>query len=347
MCRAQSHDLEAAATAATANGMALFAAAGDNSSSDGAPGANVDLPSACPHFVGCGGTTKTSFSEVVWGDGRPDGRGTGGGYSDIFAAQPWQIGAPPRTTPGPGGRMVPDVAANADPNTGYLVVVNGTETQIGGTSAVAPFYAGLFASFGKKLGWVTPTLWLNPGAFVDITAGSNGSYFAAAGPDPCTGLGVPNGARIAALFGASINPSDLTNFPNLKMVAAAGGPVGSICSVYATLKPILEAIVASPSFPADGKAPSAISARHGQHLQHGRGRGVALQANLTLDVQFQAVDSQVRSALASAPANATRRPRRSMPQASPAKFARSTGTIKPILDIIKTFGPPRGASRSN
>jgi kumamolisin len=189
---------EAAALAATESGCVIFAAAGDNSSSDGDPGANVDLPSACPHVIGCGGTSKFQFKEVVWGDGTPNGNGTGGGYSTIFPEQSWQIGAPP--SPSQPGRMVPDVAAVADPNTGYLVVVNGHETQIGGTSAVAPLYAGLFAAFGRKLGFVTPMLWQHPEAFEDITEGSNGSFNAMKGPDPCTGLGVPKGVALAGLF---------------------------------------------------------------------------------------------------------------------------------------------------
>jgi kumamolisin len=189
---------ETAAQAAAESGCAIFAAAGDNSSSDGDVGANVDLPSACPHVIGCGGTTKTPFSELVWGDGTPNGNGTGGGYSNLFSPPDWQIGAPP--SPGNPGRMVPDVAANADPNTGYLIVVNGQEIPIGGTSAVAPFFAGLFASFGRQLGFLTPTLWQNPEAFEDITQGSNGSFQASVGPDPCTGLGVPIGQALASLF---------------------------------------------------------------------------------------------------------------------------------------------------
>jgi kumamolisin len=96
--------------------------------------------------------------------------------------------------------MVPDVAADADPNTGYLVVVNGQQSQIGGTSAVAPLYSGLFAAFGQKLGFVTPTLFQHPDVFTDITRGSNGSFSAGPGADPCTGLGVPIGSALAALF---------------------------------------------------------------------------------------------------------------------------------------------------
>lgn len=191
--------VEAAAAAATESGCTIFAASGDNSSGDGAAGANVDMPSSCPHIIGCGGTTKTAFSESVWGDGTPNGNGTGGGYSVLFPPQDFQVGAPP--SPGQPGRMVPDVAADANPNTGYLIVANGQEIQIGGTSAVAPLYSGLFAAFGQKLGFVTPLLYEHPEAFTDITDGSNGSFSAAQGPDPCTGLGVPRGVALPILFG--------------------------------------------------------------------------------------------------------------------------------------------------
>lgn len=197
--------MESAAQAATAAGMAIFAASGDNDSGDGgSTPANVDVPSSCPHVVGCGGTNKTSTDETVWNDnpGQTNGEGTGGGYSTIFPVQAFQIGAPPAPAGSSfgKGRMVPDVSADADPNTGYDVFVRGSATVVGGTSAVAPLYAGLFASFGNKLGFVTPTLWKNPQAFADITVGDNGLYKAAVGPDPCTGLGVPIGASIAALF---------------------------------------------------------------------------------------------------------------------------------------------------
>ena len=112
--------MEAAATAATAAGMVVFAASGDNDSSDGGQTpANVDVPSSCPHVVGCGGTYKTSTEETVWNDnpGQTDGEGTGGGYSTIFPVQAFQIGAPPppaNTTAGTG-RMVPDVSRTRTP----------------------------------------------------------------------------------------------------------------------------------------------------------------------------------------------------------------------------------------
>jgi kumamolisin len=198
-------EMESAAASATTAGMAVFAASGDNDSSDGgATPANVDAPSSCPHVVGCGGTSKTAASETVWNDnpGETDGEGTGGGYSTVFPVQSFQIGAPPAPagTKYGKGRMVPDVAGDADPDTGYEIYVHGAMTVVGGTSAVAPLYAGLFASFGTKLGFVTPKLWQNQAAFHDITQGGNGFYNAAPGPDPCSGVGSPIGAKIAALF---------------------------------------------------------------------------------------------------------------------------------------------------
>jgi kumamolisin len=198
--------MEDAAVAATSAGMVVIAAAGDNNSSDGgSTPANVDVPSSCPHVLGCGGTYKTSTEETVWNDnpGQSNGEGTGGGYSTIFPTQSFQIGAPPPPTGTAGGtgRMVPDVTGDADPNTGYEVYVHGATTVVGGTSAVAPLYAGLFASFGTKLGFVTPKLWENQKAFTDITVGENGMFKAAPGPDACSGVGAPIGTAIAAIFG--------------------------------------------------------------------------------------------------------------------------------------------------
>jgi kumamolisin len=202
---ANAQAMETAAANATAAGMIVFGAAGDNDSGDGGPTpANVDVPSSCPHVVGCGGTNKTATTETVWNDnpGQTNGEGSGGGYSTLFPAQGFQVGAPPAPagTQYGTGRMVPDVAAVGDPATGYNIVVHGQGTVVGGTSAVAPLYAGLFASLGTKLGFVSPKLWQNLTAFNDITQGSNGFYSAAPGPDACSGIGSPIGTSIAALF---------------------------------------------------------------------------------------------------------------------------------------------------
>jgi kumamolisin len=196
--------LESVAMAARAKGMLIFAASGDNDSSDGGPTpANVDLPAAAPHVIGCGGTTKTMTTEVVWNanPGNPNGEGTGAGPSTIFPRPWWQAHAPsPVPAAGFQGRLVPDVVANADPATGYHVILGGQDQVFGGTSAVAPLYAGFFAAFGPKLmaptPTVTPTLWAHPGAFNKITIGNNGMWPASV----CGGLGSPRGVSLASIF---------------------------------------------------------------------------------------------------------------------------------------------------
>lgn len=202
------HEVEAAVNAAAVDGMAMFAAAGDNDSSDGgSTPANVDGPGSCPHVICCGGTSKTNTTEVVWNNnpGQTNGEGTGGGYSTVFPAETWQVGAPP--APPKLGRMVPDVSANADPETGYNIVLNGSVQTIGGTSAVAPLYAGLVAACGPKPGWIGEKIWADQTCFTDITKGDNGVYSAGPGPDPCSGIGALIAEKLAALLtGTAVTP---------------------------------------------------------------------------------------------------------------------------------------------
>jgi kumamolisin len=198
-------------------GVTVTAAAGDSGSSDEqgvTSSAHVDFPASSPNALACGGTTLnadassgTINAETVWNDGSAGGA-TGGGVSDVFALPSWQssAGVPARAGGNEPGRGVPDVAGDADPRTGYRVRVDGTDTVIGGTSAVAPLWAALACRIaqaaGKRLGLLQPTLYADakPGAatngFRDIVDGSNGAYQAAAGWDPCTGLGSPDGAAL-------------------------------------------------------------------------------------------------------------------------------------------------------
>jgi len=112
----------------------------------------------------------------------------------------------PKAPNGFVGRGVPDVAGDADPETGYSVVVDGQQTVIGGTSAVAPLWAGLFAlinqSLGANVGYVNPLLYSAKAkaTFHDITSGGNGGYSAGPGWDACTGLGSPDGSALLAAF---------------------------------------------------------------------------------------------------------------------------------------------------
>jgi kumamolisin len=103
---------------------------------------------------------------------------------------------------GKAGRGVPDVAGDADPQTGYAVRVDGQDTVVGGTSAVAPLWAGLVALINQQrtssLGFVNATLYgQGEKPFHDITKGSNGAYQAKTGWDACTGLGSPDGKKLA------------------------------------------------------------------------------------------------------------------------------------------------------
>ena len=127
--------------------------------------------------------------------------------SDTFPLPSYQSKAkvPPSANKGKfKGRGVPDIAGDADPATGYQVTSDGSTFTVGGTSAVAPLWAGLVAlinqGLGKPLGYLNPTLYQNlattDGALRDITTGNNGYFKAAAGWDPCTGWGSPVGTAI-------------------------------------------------------------------------------------------------------------------------------------------------------
>jgi kumamolisin len=153
--------------------------------------------------------TAAISSETVWNNGAGNGA-TGGGVSDTFAQPSWQAESDVPTVAGKTGRGVPDVAGNADPETGYQVRVDGKDLVIGGTSAVAPLWAALVTrivqSTGSPLGLVQPHLYgstkapADPPGFRDITTGNNGAYAAGPGWDACTGLGVPNGEKLLATF---------------------------------------------------------------------------------------------------------------------------------------------------
>jgi kumamolisin len=110
---------------------------------------------------------------------------------------------------------VPDVSGDADPSTGYTIRVDGSNLVIGGTSAVAPLWAGLIAlanaQNGKSAGFLQPAIYAAKGksAFNDITSGTNYSgtpvgFQAGPGWDACSGLGSPIGAKLIAI----VNPSN-------------------------------------------------------------------------------------------------------------------------------------------
>jgi kumamolisin len=201
--------MDDACQSAGALGVSITVASGDNGSSDGANGGNhVDFPASSPHVLGCGGTALEAKSgkvskETVWNDSATNDGATGGGISAVFTLPSWQDNSSVPTGTGAGGRGVPDVAGDAAPQTGYRVQVDGQQAVIGGTSAVAPLWAGLIAllnqKLGKPLGFINPRLYAGVGTgFRDITSGNNGAFAAGPGWDACTGLGVPDGQKLLA-----------------------------------------------------------------------------------------------------------------------------------------------------
>ena len=187
-------------------GVTVLVASGDDGSTDGlTDGAqHVDFPSSSPFVLACGGTQLVASgtaitSETTWG-GIPNDGASGGGMSGHFPMPSYQTGVVKQ--PGFTGRGVPDVAGDADPQTGYQVLVDGVSTVIGGTSAVAPLYAGLVALLnedtGNRCGFLNPILYSNTSVCNDITKGTNGAYNAASGWDPTTGLGSIRGIDLLA-----------------------------------------------------------------------------------------------------------------------------------------------------
>lgn len=213
---AQARDAMNSACQDAANmGVTVLAASGDDGADDGTSSPTVDFPASSPYVIGCGGTKLTLSgtsisSEQAWNQLSSNEGATGGGVSEVFALPTYQQAAKVPAAPnGFSGRGVPDVAADADPESGYNVVVDGQQSVIGGTSAVAPLWAGLLArinqSLGKNVGYVNALLYSGSveATFHDITSGSNGDYSAGPGWDACTGLGTPDGAKLLAALEAS------------------------------------------------------------------------------------------------------------------------------------------------
>jgi kumamolisin len=218
---------------AAALGVTVLVSAGDDGTYCGIYDgkAHVLYPASDPYVTGCGGTTLLTsvglvFSETVWNGGQQST--TGGGISDIFGLPDFQAYADVDKSGNDGhaGRGVPDIAGNADGNTGYPIRIHGMDHQGGGTSATAPLYAGLVAllaaHLGKPVGYLNPRLYelaSNPSqysyVFRDIVSGNNAetysnahapSYSARAGWDACTGLGGINGSHLLEALKQGVDP---------------------------------------------------------------------------------------------------------------------------------------------
>jgi kumamolisin len=193
---------------ATLRGINICVASGDNGSSDGLRGNNVDFPSSSPNVIAVGGTRLVSVlntysnatTETAW-------TGSGGGFSRTFLKPTYQSGISGTY------RASPDVSLDADPNTGVIFFVNGQYVIYGGTSVSAPTMAGYLAC-------INPTSFINPrlysassSCFHDIVSGSNGAYSGRTGYDNCTGLGSIVGGQLQNVLKAQIAVTGLTISP--------------------------------------------------------------------------------------------------------------------------------------
>jgi kumamolisin len=197
---------------ASSLGITVCAAAGDRGSDDGVGDgfAHVDFPSSSPYVLACGGTRlivqgSKIQSETVWNESASSA--TGGGVSEVFVLPTYQQDTPVPVSVNTkkSGRGVPDLAAVADPSTGYNILVDGQAMVVGGTSAVAPLMAGLVARINerrkKNVGFIHTELYRNLSSFRDVVQGDNitvpdsKGYKAGAGWDACSGCGVPIGNK--------------------------------------------------------------------------------------------------------------------------------------------------------
>jgi subtilase family serine protease len=188
---------------ADAQGQSMFFSTGDTGSQcpavvaeNGVPAGipGVSYPASSPYGIAVGGTSVLSPSgptELAWY--------AGGGGTSLFESTPAF-----QSNTAVGGvaplelRGVPDVSLDADPESGYEVIVSGTEQVIGGTSASTPSWQGIWAraqgAHGGTLGFAGPVIYITEpaSAFNDITLGANGLFTALPGWDYTTGRGTPN-----------------------------------------------------------------------------------------------------------------------------------------------------------
>jgi Pro-kumamolisin, activation domain len=251
-------------------GVTVLFITGDDGSDDGVGdgSAHVAYPASEYGSVACGGTyianvSGSSFTEGTWNDAGA----TGGGISDVYGLPAWQdnIGVPKSANDNTTvGRGVPDISGNASPYSGYTLTLYGTLTTsltitsgtgkgstfgtIGGTSAVAPLYAGLLAvienQIGKPLGYLNPLLYSLQSEIVDINDGANNSwageakpktpyYTCVAGWDACTGLGRLDGGKLLSGLQHSFGPEIAVSLQDdLHFGTVCQGPAYRVIHVY-------------------------------------------------------------------------------------------------------------------
>lgn len=214
--------------------------------------AHVQYPGSDPFVLAVGGTTignivGTSCDEWAWNDNTG---ASGGGISDYFPQPGYQVDAnvPVSVNDGHRGRGVPDVAANASPNSGYPFILNGLPGAIAnGTSASAPLWAGLIAvlnaALGESVGFINPVIYaLNGAGFRDIVAepgAADNSFSGVHGYpvtvrwDAVTGWGSPRGLVLLTALKHFYGPAIAVSLQDdLDFGTVCEGPAYRVIRVY-------------------------------------------------------------------------------------------------------------------
>ncbi len=225
---------------AIAQGQTFSVSSGDSGSKEcgNPPGTSVgaSYPASSPYVIAVGGTTLYTDANGNYG-GEVTWSGTGGSPSLIEAKPSWQNGVVSGTY-----RGVPDIAFDADPYSGAIIVVNGTLQQYGGTSLASPLFVGSWARIqsanNAKLGF--PASWIYShgaqftSAFHDVTSGTNGDYSATTGWDYTTGFGSFNVAATALLTRSTVTvsaspKSDIAGQPvTFTAIVTGNSPTGTV-----------------------------------------------------------------------------------------------------------------------
>lgn len=159
---------------------------GSNECTKAPRGTTPSYPASSPYVVAVSGTTLTTGASNSWA-GETLWSKAGGSPSTVEPKPSWQ------TQGGGTTRDVADVAMDADPNSGAIIIVNGSNAQYGGTSLAAPLFAATWARMlaaHSTLGFAGPHLYQVPtNSYHDITSGSNGGETATVGWDYASGFG--------------------------------------------------------------------------------------------------------------------------------------------------------------
>ncbi|AZQ50323.1 peptidase S53 [Burkholderia cenocepacia] len=184
---------------AVAQGQTFSVSSGDSGSvAYGCSGTSVQYPASSPYVVSVGGTSLYTNGNGSYA-GETAWSGSGGGISGFEPIPSWQSNLP--ALKGRAFRGMPDIAFDADPNSGAQIVVGGQLVTVGGTSLSAPLFSATWArmlsgSCATKLGFAAPTIYsvqsTTGSIFRDVINGSNGAYSAGSGWDFVTGWGSPN-----------------------------------------------------------------------------------------------------------------------------------------------------------